>query len=117
MPMALMNSQLCPKGMEATMFALLAGCHNLGTTIAGNCGAYLLDWLGVSPSGTGNESHQFEDLWKASAISSVIRLIPIPFLFLMIPSTRQSERMLDEKQTEATTGSIWQQCVSSHVAD
>ena len=32
-------SQLCPRGMEATMFALLAGCHNLGATISSNFGA------------------------------------------------------------------------------
>jgi hypothetical protein len=38
MPGVVILSQLCPKGMEATMYALLAGCHNLGNTIASNCG-------------------------------------------------------------------------------
>merc|ERR1719261_1717319 len=31
MPGVVILSQLCPKGMEATMYALLAGCHNLAT--------------------------------------------------------------------------------------
>ena len=37
MPGILLLGQLCPKGSEATMYALLAGCHNLG-----NSGANML---------------------------------------------------------------------------
>merc|ERR1719343_1808523 len=117
MPQVVIMSYFCPKGMEATMYALLAGCHNLGNTIASNCGAYMLDWLGVKPSGAVNESHQFENLWKASAVSTALPLITILLLFRLIPSARQSEKLPDEKHTEATTGSIWQQCMSSRVAD
>jgi len=29
-PGVVLLSQLCPKGVEATMYALLAGCHNVG---------------------------------------------------------------------------------------
>eukprot|EP00959_Pyramimonas_sp_CCMP1952_P431962 9046278-Pyramimonas_sp.AAC.1 len=32
MPQVVILAKLCPKGMEATMYALLAGCHNLGFT-------------------------------------------------------------------------------------
>merc|ERR1719326_2616244 len=51
MPGVVILSQLCPKGMEATMYALLAGCHNLGGTVASSCGACMLKWLNVNPSG------------------------------------------------------------------
>merc|ERR1719359_546054 len=51
MPGVVILSQLCPKGMEATMYALLAGCHNLGGTIASNCGALVLHMLHCEPSG------------------------------------------------------------------
>merc|ERR1719326_1253045 len=60
MPGVVITSQLCPKGMEATMYALLAGCHNLGNTISSNCGAYVLLLLGCSPSGADGESAQFD---------------------------------------------------------
>ena len=33
------------------MYALLAGCHNLGGTIASATGAYVLQVLEVQPSG------------------------------------------------------------------
>merc|ERR1719393_830572 len=68
MPGVVILSQLCPKGMEATMYALLAGCHNLGNTIASNCGALALELLGCQPSGQPNESEQFKNLWIASCI-------------------------------------------------
>jgi len=74
MPQVVILANLCPKGMEATMYALLAGCHNLGNTIAANCGAILLQSLGVQPSGQTGESAQFENLWKASMISSLLPL-------------------------------------------
>merc|ERR1719160_1522256 len=70
MPGVVILSQLCPKGMEATMFALLAGCHNLGNTIAGNCGAYVLQLLGCLPKGQDAESAQFDHLWIGSALST-----------------------------------------------
>merc|ERR1719326_1758242 len=72
MPGVVILSQLCPKGMEATMYALLAGCHNLGNTIASNCGALVLEWVGCQPSGADNESAQFTNLWLASLLATVL---------------------------------------------
>merc|ERR550539_1242474 len=69
MPQVVILSFLCPKGMEATMYALLAGCHNLGNTIAANCGAVMLQWLGCDPSGAPKESKQFENLWMGAVFS------------------------------------------------
>merc|ERR1719502_847433 len=70
MPGIVILSQLCPKGMEATMYALLAGCHNLGNTIASNCGAWVLLLLGCNPTGADNETAQFDKLWLGSALST-----------------------------------------------
>merc|ERR1712072_243493 len=69
MPGIVIMSQLCPKGMEATMYALLAGCHNLGNTISSNFGAVLMIYLGVKPHGDeggGPDTEYFKNLWKAS---------------------------------------------------
>merc|ERR1719197_2362378 len=64
MPGMVVLSQLCPTGMEATMFALLAGCANIGNTIADYIGAFVLERLSVHPTGALNESEQFQNLWK-----------------------------------------------------
>merc|ERR1719414_2923626 len=88
MPNVVIMSQLCPEGMEATMYALLAGCHNLGNTIASNCGAVVLQWLGCTPSGENGESAQFENLWKASLLSTLLPMLTILLIPLLIPDAR-----------------------------
>lgn len=105
MPQVIILSYLCPKGMEATMYALLAGCHNLGNVIAANFGALLLDNMGIRPNGSTGESAQFENLWKASFISSLLPLIPIVLLFKLIPDVRQGDSVI-EPDEDATTGSL-----------
>lgn len=100
-------SQLCPKDMEATMYALLAGCHNLGSTVANNCGSLLLVLMDVTPSGQIDESAQFVNLWRCAliaAICPVLTLILIPFL---IPDARQTETLLDAEDRDASKGSLW----------
>mmetsp|Transcript_1183 Transcript_1183/g.2311 ORF Transcript_1183/g.2311 Transcript_1183/m.2311 type:complete len:563 (+) Transcript_1183:119-1807(+) len=109
MPGVVLNSQLCPKGMEATMYALLAGCHNLGFTIASSCGALLLKWLNCAPSGQPGESSDFINLWKASALSTVLPLFTLIMLPCMIPDAYQTDKLLDEEDRDATSGSLWKQ--------
>merc|ERR1719262_1069449 len=77
MPQVVILSYMCPQGMEATMYALLAGCHNLGQTVAGNFGALVLHLLKCHPAGVSNEGHQFENLWVASLISTVLPLATV----------------------------------------
>merc|ERR1719164_228452 len=72
MPGVVLLSQMCPKGMEATMYALLAGCHNLGNTLSEYMGAYVLELLEIKPSGADNESAQFDNLWIAAVIATVL---------------------------------------------
>jgi folate/biopterin transporter len=109
MPGVVILSQLCPKGMEATMYALLAGCHNLGNTIASNCGALVLQWVGCEPSGQPGESHQFDKLWVASALSTVLPMLTLVLLPWLIPDARQTDKLLDEDDRDATAGSLWKQ--------
>merc|ERR1719311_802628 len=85
MPGVVILSQLCPKGMEATMYALLAGCHNLGNTIASNCGAYVLLLLNCNPSGADNEDAEFTNLWRGSVLSTVLPMFTLLLLPWLIP--------------------------------
>merc|ERR1719321_589747 len=105
MPGVVLLSQMCPKGMEATMYALLAGCHNLGNTLSEYLGAYILDILGVSPAGLPNESHQFENLWIAAVIATVLPALTLILIPWLIPDKRQTEKLLEQDDRSATSGS------------
>jgi len=113
MPQVVILSYLCPRGMEATMYALLAGCHNLGNTISSNCGALLLEYFEVQPSGVDGESAQFENLWKAAAISTILPFFAVMVLIQLLPDARQNERLVSDEVTEATAGSLWKRWTSS----
>mmetsp|Transcript_409 Transcript_409/g.932 ORF Transcript_409/g.932 Transcript_409/m.932 type:complete len:598 (+) Transcript_409:462-2255(+) len=106
MPGVVILSQLCPAGMEATMYALLAGCHNLGNTIASSCGALALEWLKCQPTGAVGESAQFENLWLGATISTILPNITLLLLPWLIPDARQTDQLLDENDRDATKGSL-----------
>mmetsp|Transcript_57754 Transcript_57754/g.185631 ORF Transcript_57754/g.185631 Transcript_57754/m.185631 type:complete len:557 (-) Transcript_57754:78-1748(-) len=107
MPGVVILSQLCPKGMEATMYALLAGCHNLGNTIASNCGALVLELLDCQPTGAKHESAQFQYLWVGSVFSTVLPAFTLLLLPWLIPDARQTDKLLEDNDRDATTGSLW----------
>jgi len=113
MPGVVILSQLCPKGMEATMYALLAGCHNLGNTIASNCGALVLHLLGCEPSGQRNETDQFKHLWVGSALATVLPMCTLLLLPWLIPDARQTDKILEEGDRDATSGSLWRRWTSA----
>merc|ERR1719191_1506624 len=115
MPGVVILSQLCPKGMEATMYALLAGCHNLGNTIASNCGACMLKWLHVEPSGAVGDADQFTNLWLASLLATVLPLVTLFLIPWLIPNAKQTDVLLDEG-ADATTGSLWSQLFPGSMA-
>jgi hypothetical protein len=105
MPGMVILSQLCPAGMEATMFALLAGCANVGNTIADYVGAYVLEVLHVHPTGAVGEGAQFENLWKASCIATLLPAVTIMMIPYCIPEAKQTDRLLLSNPGSATVGS------------
>jgi len=112
MPGIVILSQLCPKGMEATMYALLAGCHNLGTTIASNCGAWVLEVFNCQPAGAANESEQFKNLWVVSLLSTVLPTLTLVLIPWLIPDVRQTDKLLSDEDSGATSGSLWKRWTS-----
>ena len=88
-PSVVIISQFCPDKVEATMYALFAGSVNLGSNLANYGGAFVMDYLGVKPSGALNESRQFDNLWVASLISSLAPCIPLLLLTILVPDARQ----------------------------
>jgi len=107
MPGILLLGQLCPKGSEATMYALLAGCHNLGNSGANMLGAYALEYFGVTPSGRRDEGHFFANLWKVALLASILPTLTMFMIPICIPNASQTDRLLPEDCQSATEGSPW----------
>eukprot|EP00927_Polykrikos_kofoidii_P022024 TRINITY_DN20676_c0_g1_i1.p1 TRINITY_DN20676_c0_g1~~TRINITY_DN20676_c0_g1_i1.p1 ORF type:complete len:557 (-),score=73.64 TRINITY_DN20676_c0_g1_i1:105-1775(-) len=109
MPQVIIYSHLCPAGMEATMYALLAGAANLGMSISSSNGALLLHMLGSKPRGGPGDAGQFEYLWLASFISSILPLVSVTSAFWLVPTARQDEGLsdVDVAAGDAMAGSLW----------
>ena len=109
MPGVVLMAQLCPKGMEASMYALLAGCHNIGSSVSQSFGAFMLEQLGVNPSGKAGDPEQFKNLWVAALISSLVPMVSLALIPYCVPNALQTDTILNENITSATAGSPWEQ--------
>jgi len=98
MPGIVILSQLVQPGMEATMYALLAGCHNLGNSISSNAGALLLKHYGIDPQGKEGDGPKFDNLWWASIISTALPLATCVLIPYMLPDAKQSEKLVIENE-------------------
>jgi folate/biopterin transporter len=115
MPSVVILSYLCPQGLEATMYALLAGCASFGNIVANDLGALLLQLLECNPKGALGESRSYDNLWIAALISCLMPLVVIAALFWLIPDAKQDEKLLPEG-TDASSGSLlrsWFGCSDS----
>ncbi|CAO2827596.1 unnamed protein product [Amaranthus hypochondriacus] len=76
MPFLILSGQLCPPGIEGTLFALFMSINNLGTTVGSFVGAGLASILNIS-------SGSFDNLLIGIVIQFFCSLIPLAFLFLI----------------------------------
>eukprot|EP00392_Amoebophrya_sp_AT5.2_P002009 g2014.t1 len=107
MPGTVMLAQLVPKGLESTMYALLAGSFNMSAMMSTYSGALMLEMLGCEPNGSKNEGHQFEHLWVGAALGSVLPCVTLFVLPWLIPNCKQTEKLLVDNPESPTAGSIW----------
>jgi folate/biopterin transporter len=106
MPVLILAAQLCPPGVEATMFALLMSICNLAGILSHESGALLTHWLGVT------DTH-FANLWLLVLITNLATLFPLPMLYWLpdtvsapvqkedVDLSRSSEVLLAEAELEA----------------
>ena len=73
MPVLVLSARLCPKGVEATLFALLMSIWNLSGLLSHELGALLTAVLGVTET-------NFDKLWLLVIITNLSTLLPLPFL-------------------------------------
>lgn len=76
MPVLVLAARLCPKGMEATLFATLMSACNGGSLIGGLMGAGLTRLLGVTKD-------RFDNLAFLVILCNLTSLLPLPLLGLL----------------------------------
>ena len=84
MPVFILCAKVCPPGIEGTLFALLMSISNLSHAISSYWGAILCYWIGIGKD-------RYENLWLAVLIRSVLKVVPIFFLFLIPDVCPQQE--------------------------
>lgn len=76
MPFLILSGQLCPPGIEGTLFALFMSINNFGSTVSSFVGAGLASILNIS-------SGNFDNLLIGILIQVVCTFIPITCLSLI----------------------------------
>ncbi|KDP39102.1 hypothetical protein JCGZ_00859 [Jatropha curcas] len=76
MPFLILSGQLCPPGIEGTLFALFMSINNLGSTFGSFTGAALASFLNLSPG-------SFDNLFLGIGIQVLCTYIPVALLFLI----------------------------------
>jgi len=121
LPGTLLISKLCPKGIETTVFAMLAAYHNFGMAVAGYVSSYLftlVPGLGEVDGKCGTSGgaqcctgpgcscsdgcDDFSQLWKMSMLAACLPLITIVLNYLFIPNIPMSSHT----EWDETTGSL-----------
>jgi len=106
MPVAILMANVCPKGMESTMNGLNASAIYIGQSAAKCFGALLLEYMDCLPGGGARESHQFENLWKVSMISTVLTTAAGVGFIWLIPQERQDVVLHTQEEDEPSKKSL-----------
>merc|ERR1719195_2514643 len=113
LPATLMLSKLCPKGIETTMFAILAGVSNIGMSLSGQVGALALRYFGYNfRAGNAEEGipatcdlggsnpddpKSFHGLAQTLVVGNILLpFLTIPLTFCFIPNQPLNSDFLDE---------------------
>jgi len=95
MPTVVLTSKICPKGMEATVYALLAGFQNFGQGVAQSAGLYLQSAFDVEMSEKEGFDCKYDNLTLVILVAHIILpLLTIPLTFLLIPDARLGDDLL-----------------------
>ncbi|KAL9369950.1 hypothetical protein Peur_041149 [Populus x canadensis] len=95
-PLLVLSSKLCPAGIEGTFFALFMSIDHVGLLSSTWVGGLLLKFLKVTRT-------QFDNLWVAILIRSLMRIIPV-FLLFLIPRSDPNLSILPEEMLKTKKG-------------
>eukprot|EP00759_Apiculatamorpha_spiralis_P039404 PhF_6_TR38177/c0_g1_i1/m.57071 len=95
MPAVVLTSKLCPKGFEASVFALLASFQNYGQNVSRSIGGVLIEAFGIKTTAPCD----FSNLPLLLLVGHVlIPLLSIPLAFVLIPSNKMTDTMAEYVQ-------------------
>ena len=90
MPPVVLTSKLCPKNMESTVYALLAGFQNFGQQVAKSIGVYMIGRYRIKTE----EPCNFDGLTGMIVLGHmVLPALTIPLTFFMLPNKRLDEEL------------------------
>lgn len=93
MPSVVLTSKVCPPGMEASVYALLASYQNLGAAVSRTVGVALIGFLRIQTTKPCN----FDGLPYAIVIAHVlIPALSFPLIFILIPDARMTDNLLED---------------------
>ncbi|BAY45040.1 Biopterin transport-related protein BT1 [Scytonema sp. HK-05] len=98
MPVLVLAARLCPKGIEATLFALLMSVTNLAGLVSHQLGAGLMYLLGITAT-------NFDSLWLLVIITNLSTLLPLPFINWLPGADSQTETPTTSKLQPTSTKS------------
>ncbi|KAI0566892.1 Biopterin transporter [Gracilaria domingensis] len=97
MPAVVLTSKVCPKGMEASVYALLASYQNLGSNVSRTLGVALIDWLEIKTT----PPCDFTNLPMAIVIAHVLLpLLVFPLVFVLIPNVKMTDDLIEQVDEE-----------------
>ncbi len=89
LPLLVLVARVCPKGIEATMFAVLASLMNIGLSVSDLGGAALTTYFGVH-SATETLAADYSKLHIVMWIAILSSFLPLPLL-PFLPETRTTD--------------------------
>ncbi|WP_107669131.1 folate/biopterin family MFS transporter [Cyanothece sp. BG0011] len=109
LPILVLSARLCPKGIEATLFALLMSIVNLAGLLAHELGALITHWLGVTET-------NFDNLWLLVIITNLSTLLPLP-LVKWLPNSDPQVQEREEKENANYMGEAYEHHALGTVPD
>jgi folate/biopterin transporter len=100
LPVLVLSARLCPKGIEASLFALLMSVSNLSGLLSQELGALLTHWFGVTET-------NFDKLWLLVLITNLSTLLVLPLLnWLPLGDPQQIEVSATTTEEETVPNSL-----------
>ncbi|XP_063933323.1 uncharacterized protein LOC135145155 [Zophobas morio] len=102
-----LTSKLCPKNLESTVYALLAGFQNYGNSLSRSLGIFFIDLLHIRTVSPCN----FDNLPGLIILCHVLLpLLSLPLAFLLIPKATLTDCLLaEDDEIEQSTDSLLDQ--------
>ncbi|PHJ22696.1 bt1 family protein [Cystoisospora suis] len=108
MPSCVLISRLCPRQVESTMYAVVAGVNNFGSSLAKYMGNFLCVFLlGIKTLKDESGPCNFDNLGLAVIIASgVFPLLPLALTFFLVPNVGMDVHFGDGCTSQAPHGTI-----------